>query len=120
MKNNKMMYQELAQDKIEPLKAALGAKTSKALVYFITRKLEHPEEKINDMASDCQEYMEKVIAGYMRRNGEDFLNEMEIDLEDHLFGNMIFQKRFSTMDILWQILLRCIQKKFLRNYLRIH
>ena len=36
MKNNKMMYQELAQDKIEPLKAALGAKTSKALVYFIT------------------------------------------------------------------------------------
>ena len=86
MKNNKMMYQELAQDKIEPLKAALGAKTSKALVYFITRKLEHPEEKINDMASDCQEYMEKVIAGYMRRNGEDFLNEMEIDLEAHLFG----------------------------------
>ena len=34
MKNNKMMYQELAQDKIEPLKAALGAKTSKALVIF--------------------------------------------------------------------------------------
>ena len=55
MKNNKMMYQELAQDKIEPLKVALGAKTSKALVYFITRKLEHPEEKINEMAAGCQE-----------------------------------------------------------------
>ena len=86
MEKNNMIFQELAQGKIAPLKAELGTKTSAALVYFITRKLEHPEEKINEMASDCQEYMEKVFPGYMRRNGEDFLNEMEMDLEKHLLG----------------------------------
>ena len=92
MKKNKMIFQELAQEKIDPLKSELGTKTSKALVYFITRKLEHPEEKINEMASGCQEYMEKVFSGYMRRNGEDFLNELEIDLEKHLFGKFDIPK----------------------------
>ena len=86
MEKNNMIFQELAQEKIAPFRNELGIKTSTELVYFITRKLEHPEEKINEMASGCQEYMEKVFPGYIRRNGEVSLNDMEMDLEKHLLG----------------------------------
>lgn len=81
MKNNKEVIRELSKEQAKTL--GLGTtKTTNVLAFMVARKVRHPEEKMDELAVYAQKQMNKIYPPYMERQKDNFLEELEADLDE--------------------------------------
>ena len=80
MKNNKEVIRELSKEQAKTL--GLGTKTTNVLAFMVARKVRHPEEKRDELAVYAQKQMNKIYPPYMERQKDNFLEELEADLDE--------------------------------------
>lgn len=80
MKNNKEVIRELSKEQAKTL--GLGTKTTNVLDFMVARKVRHPEEKMDELAVYAQKQMNKIYPPYMERQKDNFLEELEADLDE--------------------------------------
>ena len=49
---------------------------------MVARKVRHPEEKMDEFAVYAQKQMNKIYQPYMERQKDNFLEELEADLDE--------------------------------------
>lgn len=49
---------------------------------MVARKVRHPEEKMDELAVYAQKQMNKIYPPYMERQKDNFLEELEADLDE--------------------------------------
>lgn len=80
MKNNKEVIRELSKEQAKT--HGLGTKTTNVLAFMVARKVRHPEEKMDELAVYAQKQMNKIYPPYMERQKDNFLEELEADLDE--------------------------------------
>ena len=80
MKNNKEVIRELSKEQAKTL--GLGTKTTNGWALMVARKVRHPEEKMDELAVYAQKQMNKIYPPYMERQKDNFLEELEADLDE--------------------------------------
>lgn len=76
----KKIFEMEVEKRIDKIKFSIGIKTSTALKFLLVEKFK-TGKKINELASECQQYMQQKFPKYLVINGERFLNELEMDFE---------------------------------------
>ena len=77
----KVEFENFVNLRIGEMRFNLGAKNTKALVYLFTEKFK-TGEKLDSLASKCQENMQVWFPGYTSVAGWRFLNDLEIELDE--------------------------------------
>lgn len=80
MKNNKEVIRELSKEQAKKL--GLGNKTTNVLAFMVARKVRHPEEKMDELAVYAQKQMKKIDPLYKERQKDNFLVELEAELDE--------------------------------------
>lgn len=80
MKNNKEVIRELSKEQAKTL--GLGTKTTNVLAFMVARKVRHPEEKMDELAVYAQKQMNKIDPRYTERQKDNFLVELEAELDE--------------------------------------
>ena len=80
MKNNKEVIRELSKEQAKKL--GLGNKTTNVLAFMVARKVRHPEEKMDELAVYAQKQMKKIDPLYTERQKDNFLVELEAELDE--------------------------------------
>ncbi len=80
MKNNKEVIRELSKEQAKTL--GLGTKTTNVLAFMVARKVRHPEEKMDELAVYAQKQMNKIYPPYTERQKDNFLIELEAELDE--------------------------------------
>lgn len=80
MKNNKEVIRELSKEQAKKL--GLGNKTTNVLAFMVARKVRHPEEKMDELAVYAQKQMKKIDPRYTERQKDNFLVELEAELDE--------------------------------------
>ena len=80
MKNNKEVIRELSKEQAKTL--GLGTKTTNVLAFMVARKVRQTEEKMDELAVYAQKQMNKIYPPYMERQKDNFLEELEADLDE--------------------------------------
>ena len=80
MKNNKEVIRELSKEQAKKL--GLGNKTTNVLAFMVARKVRHPEEKMDELAVYAQKQMKKIDPQYTERQKDNFLVELEAELDE--------------------------------------
>ena len=80
MKNNKEVIRELSKEQAKKL--GLGNKTTNVLAFMVARKVRHPEKKMDELAVYAQKQMKKIDPLYTERQKDNFLVELEAELDE--------------------------------------
>lgn len=80
MKNNEELIRELSKEQAKKL--GLGNKTTNVLAFMVARKVRHPEEKMDELAVYAQKQMKKIDPLYTERQKDNFLVELEAELDE--------------------------------------
>lgn len=74
-------FENFVNHRIGEMRFNLGAKNTKAIIYLFTEKFK-TGEKLDSLASKCQENMQVWFPGYTSVAGWRFLNDLESELDE--------------------------------------
>lgn len=77
----KVEFENFVNHRIGEMRFNLGAKNTKAIIYLFTEKFK-TGEKLDSLASKCQENMQVWFPSYTPLAGWRFLNDLEIELDE--------------------------------------